>query len=247
MGANWFRTGVISEEEAKTAFNPAGSSSKRPVRDNRFWLPHGEKSEIVFLDGTDDGFRIFEHDFEINGRFGNTFTCTEGFYPGICALCELAKRRGKKGSRSSVSFFSILQIHDPSGGTTGNHNKPWTDSDGVVHLFARRLFPAKRETLTKIKMLREQAAGSMAGTKLVVMRSKPMPGDTKSKIPRVGDILQPMGKVDLAAFTQKDGKPVTSFDYQEILKPKTPEEIKKFVEDLDRGAVQAEDAREVAY
>src|SRR3972149_4517652 len=187
MATNWFRTGVISEEEAKTAFSPGGGSkSRRPMRDNRFWLPHGEKSEVLFLDGNDDGFRIFEHDFEINGRFGNPLTCTEGFYPGICALCELAKRRGKKDSRSSVSFFSILQIHDPSGGTTGAHNKPWTDADGHVHLFSRRLLPAKRETLTKIKMIREQSGGSMTGTKCVAMRSRPMPGDKPSKIPRVG-------------------------------------------------------------
>src|SRR3972149_5038366 len=73
MATNWFRTGVISEEEAKTAFSPGGGSkSRRPMRDNRFWLPHGEKSEVLFLDGNDDGFRIFEHDFEIHGRFGNT-------------------------------------------------------------------------------------------------------------------------------------------------------------------------------
>lgn len=246
MGANWFRTGVISEEEAKTAFSPSGAS-KKPPRDNRFWLPQGEKSEILFLDGNDDGFRIFEHDFEINGRFGNTFTCTEGLYPGVCQLCELAKRRGKKGVRSSVSFFSVLQIHDPTGGTTGKHNKPWTDSDGHVHLFSRRMLPAKRDTLTKIKMIREQSGGSVAGAKFIVMRSKAMAGDTNSKIPRVGDIWQPMGKVDLTAFTQKDGKPVTIFDYQEVLKPKTSEEIKKFVEDMDRGSAQAEDAREVPY
>ena len=237
MGANWFRTGVISEEEAKTAFNPSASRSKRPPRDNRFWLKEGEKSEIVFLDGNDDGFRILEHNFEINGRFGNTLTCTEGFYPGVCQLCELAKRRGKKGTRSTVSFFTILDL------------KPWTDSDGNVHAFSRRLLPLKRETMARIKMIREQSSGSLVGTKFVVMRSKPMPGadNTKTRIPSVGDIWQPMGKVDLTQFKQKDGNPVTVMNYEDVLKPKTPEEIKKFVEDMDRGAAQAEDAREVPY
>jgi len=237
--ASWYRTGIVTEEEIKQT-----SPQRSGPRDWRFWLKEGDKRNLAFLDGTDDGFRIKEHDFEINGKWGNTFTCRDGLdfdEKGVrlpCPLCSLADARGRKGAAYIISFFTIVDL------------TPWKDKNGQEHPYFVKMLGVKKETLAKIKMIREANGGSLVGHKFLVMRSKPVvaEGDKRSKTPRVGDIWQPLGLTDVTQFKMgKENKPAAPFDYTKLLEPKTLDELKKFASDLGAGVATTSEAEEVPY
>jgi hypothetical protein len=223
----WYNTGAMTPEENQKLFSPTTSKQT-----SRFWLKEGEKRTLVFVDGADDGFRTKEHELEIGGKFGFTFTCRQGLDPQgrKCPLCLRAEAHKGKGGAYGVSFFTILDL------------TPWTSREGKEIPWSIRLLPCKKDALTKLMTIRkEMLGGALPGWKFVFMRSPRPPGQDMAKTAKIGDIYQSVERVDVSKVIDgRTQKPVVPFDYIKILEPKSHEELTQLAAQLEAGSVSTD-------
>lgn len=192
------------QQEAKKAAYDANA-----VR--RFFIPKDldEEKQITFLDGglDDEGMleanSFWEHNLKLNGKWNNTFPCTQLEEP--CPICEGGD------TPYLVSVFTIID------------HSSWTDNKGVTHKNERKLFPAKREVFKRLQKIAAKRDG-LAGCTFDVSRT----GGDKS--PATGDTFEFVEKRTTAAIKKAfkmEAEDVEPFDYEEVITCFTAKELRK--------------------
>lgn len=225
MGVNWMKTGADS---AKVAEQEAAEQKARAEAQGttwRFFLKESEEARITFVDGdlieTEVGKilappRYYEHNLQINGKWGNTYVCPEKTMPDAgyhCPICAGGDRP------SLVALFTIIDHRE----VKGKNDKVYKDSKRL--LVAK---PNSMEILAKIAVKR----GGLAGCTFDVSRM----GENSAAIGSMFDFVE---KNDLAvlqtAFTEEievNGKKVVvskfvPVEYDKEIVFRTPEELIK--------------------
>ena len=128
---SWYTKGFdgVGREEARQ------QATQSP---NRFWVPVGERRELVFID--DDPAQLYEHNPKMNGNWRNWTTCLKGI-EDPCPVCEVF---GEK-TRYFVGYLTCVDI------------TKWVDKKGNAHQFELSLFPAKLGSMKKLKRKIEDA------------------------------------------------------------------------------------------
>lgn len=227
---SWYKTGFggIKNEEERLA---------QQYGVPRFWLKKGSKTKIVFLD--DEPACIHEHSPKINGSWQNWFTCLKDVYPDDPACCSQLGH----DSRSYVGYFTIMDLTE------------WKDAKGNVHNYQLKLFGAKLKTLKLLQSKKEDRDNRLAGRIYKVQRTdENSPGvgndfeydsdvENWEKMFAVanykGKKLAEMFKSEKPEDIEKVKRlfqvkteggailpRVVPFNYYEVLKPKTPREMK---------------------
>ena len=223
MGVNWMKTGAesakVAEQDAqeKKAWQEAQGSTWR------FFLKEGEEARITFVDGdlvdSEVGKilgppRYYEHNLQINGKWGNTFVCPEKTMPGSgyhCPICAAGDRA------SLVALFTIIDHRE----FKGKNDKVYKDSKRLV--VAK---PNTMEILTKIALKR----GGLAGCTFDVSRM----GENSAAIGSIFDFVEKNEINELqAAFTEEievNGKKAvvskfTPVEYDKEIVFRSPEEL----------------------
>lgn len=171
----------------------------------RFWMPNNSEKQITFVDGStvmcgsvqvQTPFKYEEYQIQLNGSWRNWFTRP------IEAKDDVLKQMGHRASK--VAAFTVI-----------DHSE-WTDKKGNVHRDELALYVVKRSSQTWgiIERQLSRNNGNLRGMKFNVSRM----GD---KSPGVGSFLEFESRTDLDSI-QGDW---SSFNYLEILKPKTKEEM----------------------
>lgn len=216
---SFFKTG----KSAKKAFNTeeAREDARRAQMGKafRFWMKYdskGKSSErITFLDGEldSDGFlsvpMFFEHQiWDPSSKTMHEIPCLfdpeehEGEDPAsICPLCAAGERA------TLVGLMTVL------------HHRKWKDKDGKEHKAAKRLFVAKRATMTLLQKLAASQGGNLTGLTFDVSRSD-------DRAPRVGDIFIPVGgRAKLSTIANKTGEDASPLKYEKEITKYTAKEI----------------------
>ncbi len=155
-GMGWMKKGQAAKEALATEEAQAEMRKQEAGKLWRFWMPEGEERQITFLDGKmdDDGMldilMYYEHRIRINGNW-ETFVCTaESDQTQPCPICE-------KGDRASL--VGVMTIIDHTEHTIKNGpNKGKTISN------TRKLFVAKRQTITQLTTLAKKRGGLVGCT-----------------------------------------------------------------------------------
>lgn len=212
---NWYDTGYEHAEKIQAEMDARKRDGFGP---RRFWVPaDGTKKEIIFIGGVLDGdgeitsnpFCVYEHNLQINGRWGNHLTCMKK-RGQECAACDIGDKP------AYTAFFTVIECTE------------YTDKKGVTHVNETRLLPAKAATRNLLKTLSDNLPGkSLVGYKFQVSRST-------NKSASVGDIWVPLGPVpedQVLAMVDTNGNNCSfdPIDYVKWLAPKTYEEQKAFV------------------
>jgi hypothetical protein len=238
-GAGWYKTGYdgMGEEEARVAsmFQPP-----------RFWMPKGKSKELVFVD--DEPFTIHEHNPQIGGNWRNWLTCLKGAGDDpVC--CEMM---GIK-SRYWVGYYTVIDCSS------------WEDQQGNKYQYEMMLFPARLGALKKFKRKQEDR-GSLVGCMYKASRDGEKAagiGDDfefvrEAKMDKLFEIAQFRGKklkdlfakaranekemqdlkakfqLNFSGDTLEDG--LVPFKYFEVLKPKSPQEIREILAGYSRSS-----------
>jgi hypothetical protein len=192
------REAAVIDEQRKEADNKVW----------RFFVKRGGQRKITFLDGEllegSEGGELsmvtyYEHNLYLNGHWRNFYVCT-GNEQEPCPLCEEGK------TRSLVAVFTVV-----------DHTE-YTDRNGQTHKDQVMLLVAKRQTQ---KLLEYKAVqhGGLAGVTFNVAR---MDEDQSAAVGTLFDFVEknPVEEV----YKRYDAKP---FKYEEIIKYRTPAELRK--------------------
>lgn len=215
---SWFTQDAFGEGEKNLEAARQAQKEQQARRTPRFWLKKGAgfAKHIMFVD--DKPFGYYEHELKLNGQWGNFFTCLKGV--SRCPLCDAGIRN---------YYVGLLTIVDFEG---------YEDDKGVRHKNLVRLFAAKMDTLDILKYKKANN-----GLLLCVYKVARL-GD---KAPRVGDNfdfvkkLNSITDLNVTAFSMGMNQQVTPkelkpFDYPDIAKPVTIEELERIA-----GAHEASD------
>jgi hypothetical protein len=128
---SWYSKGFdgLAREEARI------QASQTP---NRFWVPVGERREVVFVD--DEPMQVYEHNPKMNGSWRNWFTCLRDI-EDPCPACDIF---GEK-TRYLVGFLTCVDV------------SKWVDKKGNAHQFELSFFAAKVGMMKKLKRKIEDA------------------------------------------------------------------------------------------
>ena len=167
----------------------------------RFWMKNGSETSITFIDGAtvDCGGVEVKTPFTYEEYQENiNGDWRNWFTRPVDPSQDILRQMGKRPSK--VAVFTII-----------DHTE-WTDRKGNLHKDEISLYVVKRSSSVwnQIERLISRE-GSLRGRKFRVMRM----GD---KSPGAGSLLEYEGEFGL-------GEDHVPFNYLEILKPKTPEEI----------------------
>lgn len=222
MSVKWIKTGKESEAIAKQDEKEKEQQEAQRGKLWRFFLKDKEEARITFIDGDldENGHlsppRFYEHNLQINGKWGNTFVCPEKSMPEEGHKCPICAT----GDRSSlVALFTIID------------HREFKTKQGKTMSNQKRLLVAKSismEMLTKHAIKR----GGLAGTTWDVTRM----GDNSAAIGSMFDFVE---KNEIS-FLQKQftevvdangvKKQQTIFlpaDYEKEIVFHTPEELLK--------------------
>ena len=173
-----------------------------------FWLKEGEDRPITFLDGnlTADGLldtsSFNQHQVKMNGKFRNHFVCVEEDEP--CPLCQMGNYA------TLVSLFTIID------------HTPYTDRNGKVHVHERKLFVAKRETMTRLQKLATRHGG-LTGWTVNVNRI----GDKSPEVGTDFDFLEEQDLSELAAVLKLPPEGIVPYDYSKEIKYLSADELRE--------------------
>lgn len=179
--------------------------AQRAAGVQRFWLPVGKETVIVFLD--DNPPVVKEHQVRIGTDWRHWFTClSECDPPQPCPICKdpLLKNRPY-----AAGFYTIIDTTE------------FKTNRGEERKNQVRLFVAKDSTLQKLRResdkRKKEGKDGLTGAMYTVYR-------TSDKSPSVGDDFTFMRSLtpDEIKALNKDAKIV---DYDAILPPKTKEQI----------------------
>jgi hypothetical protein len=225
--ASWMATGHQSAQVAAQDHAEYLRRKEEQGKAFRFWLEVGESASITFVDGdllqTPSGLfllppRYFEHNLQLQGRWGNHFVCTEKTLPGKGYKCPICAG----GDRPTlVALFTIID------------HRQFEGKEGKVYKDSRKLFVANPGSFEQLNMLAQKVQG-LAGTTWDVSRAG-------EKSPRTGNNFFPTGKTDIDTLTQqfmyehKDPKTnvvtqmtkFTPLDYEQEIIFRSDEELMK--------------------
>jgi len=197
---SWFKTGwsESNEEGAKSPFE-----SKGP---RRFWIPPEKTARVLFLEDEPTG--IWEHGFQIRGKWGNFEPChTKNKISDRCPPCD----SGDKMFPRFSGLFSMINM------------TPWfTKKDNREINFQREVFAAnigskdKPGILKKIERLK-QAEGRLRGCVFEVYRSGAKTescGDEFKLVEKIDvDKIESYGREKLAAFVKRVNEKLPAKDH----------------------------------
>jgi len=192
---SWYSTGYDELDREIEQIETRKSSSKF----FRFWLKPGEECEITFL--SNEPFICREHNLNINGRWGNFYTCLSSMNLK-CPLCDAGE------SSYLAGFFPIID------------HRSFTDKNGVEYSNQVKIFVAKVTTLKKLKKQSERRK-SIEKAKFLVNR---LDGE---KSLSVGDDFEFIEMVE--NFDELYSGVETVIPFEEILAPKSPEALKRLI------------------
>jgi len=164
----------------------------------RFWMPKGAEKNVVWLTDGDKSPVLFEHQFQMGGRWTNWVTCLEPL--GVpCPFCKWALANDGQFRRYKGVFFTIIDTSE------------FTDKSGKLRKNERRLLVAKKDTAEIIKrryLSRLEAGEKLRGAKFRIFRAN------SDKSASVGTDFEFTNMVDLAGYLE-----TAEFDYADLLKP----------------------------
>lgn len=222
---DWFDTGKSAVDRANQ------KSPSRTPSHQRFYLKSGNEATIMFVDGDNT------EEEPIGNYKEHNYDVTSGFWPNFCTCVGAAKCSVCKGGLRPYDAWplTIVQLRPD-----------WTGKDGVKHEFERKLLVAKKEAMQRILRHLGQRKG-LVGTIWNIYRTTDRAytiGDDWQFVRKIGgdDQLAPaqrrveMGKPFDVSVIGADGNEieihaeiptenVQPFDYREMLKPKTQEEL----------------------
>jgi len=140
---------VIQKEAFKTEQKMKGQTF-------RFWVPKDKDVSITFLDGNIvDGLLdipfYYEHNINMNGKYGNFFICTQEEEP--CPICE---------GGSLASYVGVLTVID--------HSEYVSKKDGLTKKDNVKLMAVKRDTVKLLQKMSEKKGG-LRGCRYAVSRN----------------------------------------------------------------------------
>jgi len=197
-GKNGWKKAQQVDEEAK-----ARQAARGPLR---FWLEPDSSAKVTFLDTP--SFFIYEHNLQLDGKWGNYFTCLKDF--DTCPLCE-------SGDRSS---FAVV-------GTVISH-KPWKDRDGNVHKNTKMLFVARGKARDRVKKQIERRKD----LKFCLYEISRGSSKNESSVGEDFEFIRKLSQKTLLKLVPEGEDPkewLRPFDYEEVLAPKDPAELRKLV------------------
>lgn len=208
-------------------------------RPNRFWIPSGQVQSVGWVD--DDMVGVEEHQPNIGGSFrGNQFSCLKGTYDVI----ECCIRLGADSRRLST-FSTVVQLTPWYDGKGQEHNFEII-LNAMPYAVAEKMERRKASRGTLVGFSVECARGTQD-------KSSSVGDDFEVREQIIWDRLLPKinfrGKRLLEMFTEADKSPeakerlkllfplefdtqgriirkVYPFNYAEVLKPPSPEEVK---------------------
>ncbi|TAL62089.1 MAG: hypothetical protein EPN88_13810 [Bacteroidetes bacterium] len=193
MSNSWFKKGPEAGMKEKEK-NDTIAKMKKEKSIPRFRLKAGESAKVIFVD--DEGFYIYEHNIEMNGYWGNYFTCTKEM-SGECYNCE----QGKKPT--FTGYYTIID------------NRQFTRKDGTISKNNKILFPAKGTAIKILDDLRKKNGG-LVGLAFEIKRYT-------AEDPNCGINFTLLGKVDIASKLGKEN--AVPFPYEKVLAPPTDKEL----------------------
>jgi hypothetical protein len=204
MSDSWFEKGDAGYEKAKKMQEERAAL----YGPRRFWLEPGKSAKITFLDS--EGFYFMEHELKINGRWGNHFTCTRDFRE--CPLCE-------SGFKSAYGCAYTIIDHS-------SYTSPKT---GQVYAHQKKLLVVRSSVINKLARRRESLKGNLKYSLFLFSRDKKEECRTGEDI----EWIKVVSPADLTRLCKpKDSKEsnedfLKPFDYMEIFKPLSVEELRK--------------------
>ena len=186
---------------ADAAFQRQEQNRRRSNLPWRFFMKNGETAKIVFLD--DSCVSCNEHMVRnAPGTPPDFFTCIGGIdkTDPTCPLCHVC----------SAYFIGSYTIMD---------NRSWTDKDGKIHKFQKRVLCAKAQAAQKYKEASANYKG-LRGCVFQVSRGASQQAWT------IGDVIEYKGRMTEAQMKQMfgDTKPV---DYAAFFEPRSREEMQR--------------------
>ena len=216
MADKWYKTGNDGVEEG--AKKDAQAKARADQRENRrFWLYKDTSAKTVFIDTP--SFFFSEHNLELNGSWGNFFTCLNDF--DECPICL---------DGDTPRYAVAGTIIDTSS---------YEGKDGKIYKNQKKLFVAIAEARKNFLKLTAKKDGSINYCVIEVARGaaqgEPNTGQNfdflkKSSRSGIAKWLVAQWTKDGKEFTKKDvEKFLTPFDYAKIFAPKPTAELRKLV------------------
>ena len=218
--AKWFKTGKDGVDQAKREDEEAKQRRASSGGPSRLWLKPDSSAKVVFLDTPK--FFFHEHNLKLNNKWGNYFTCLKDF--DTCPICE---------SGEHSSYCLVGTVID---------TRQWEDKDGNSHKNEKRLFVAKGKARQRLLKQIERRDGDL---RLAVLECSRGTGSTESS---VGEDYEFLGKLPVAKVKkllpagEKASEFFKPFNYEELFKPKSKEELRKLMGAPDPVGANDDDA-----
>jgi hypothetical protein len=199
---DFFKTG----DEGFAHAQKVQEEAQRRFGTQRFWLKAGESAKVTFLDTV--GTYFSEHELQLNGKWGNHFTCRSGF--SECPLCDA-------GYKSTyVCAYTIID------------HSSYTTKKGDVLKNQKKLLVLRPTVINKLARRRESCGGDLTYCVFSFARDK------KEEC-RTGEDIQFVKRLkvsDVLKFKPKDSKMTDEewlkpFNYRELFAPKSIEELRR--------------------
>lgn len=240
MGNSWYDQGFDGIDKEQQRLDELSGPA-------RIWIPAGASKDVVYVD--DDPFSIYEHNPKMSGHYRNWLTCQQGAYDEVVCCTQLGPN-----SRYYCGYLTVVDCSE------------WVDKKGNKHQYEMRLIQFKLRSLKKFKrkkedrgamvhtmwrLTREDDNAPTCGDDWEFQRDvdpAKMFGIVNYRGKLLSDIWDDAEKDPEAMAKVKrtfqiepgdDGKlerVVPAFNYWEVLKPKTPKDMRLLL-----GAVQSDD------
>lgn len=250
-GGSWYQTGYAGMPQEAVR-------QGQLYAPNRLWIPAGQKKDEVFID--DEPCCIREHNPKLKGDWKNWFTCLEGIYDDVVCCDQLGSN-----SRYYVGYYTICDASE------------YTDKKGNKHQYELKFLPAKWKTLNKLKLKREDRDGFVGSLYTVIRSDEKSPScgdDFEFKravdMDKLFDLANYRGKrlVDLYNKARQDDiamealkkvfklefdangnllDKIVPFNYMELLKPKTPKELRDLLKGYSPEGADADTGDSIPF
>jgi hypothetical protein len=200
-----FKTG----EEGYAHAQQLQAENKLRFSAQRFWLMPGKSAKVTFLDSV--GIYFHEHELQVNGRWGNYFTCRKDF--SECPLCDAGHRP------TYVAAYSVI-----------DHSE-YTTKKGDVLKNQKKLLVLRPTVMNKLARRRaDQKDGDLTYYMFSFARDK------KEEC-RTGEDIQLVKRITpkaLLSIKPKDANITDEewlkpFDYRKLFAPRSVEELRRLI------------------
>jgi hypothetical protein len=205
MAKKWFQTGKKGWDTAKE--EDAAAQARREAKGpRRLWLKGDTACKVTLLDNPE--FFLWEHNLRIGGKFFNYVTCLK--QTDTCPPCE---------DGDQPSFVCVA--------TVINHRK-YTDKQQKEHVNEKQLVVFKGRARQRIAKQLERRDGDL---KYCVYEFSRGSGATECSTGEDFEFLKRLTKSDVLKLAPKGAGEdwLQPFDYEELLAPKSPKEIRKIM------------------